>query len=131
MPVKEKIKESVLPGLVRAAREVAGLSQTAFARELNVSTQAVQNWEAGRRRPAPHFLRQMGELAPRLKERIEKELTGYVWHPKPRMRRYSAETIFEAHTALDAILDRARSDIVEKVLADLDKFAGHFTESKE
>jgi len=30
----------------------------------------------------------------------------------------------QAHTALDLILDRARSDIVEKVLADLAKFAG-------
>jgi transcriptional regulator with XRE-family HTH domain len=43
---------SRLPARLRRAREERGLSQTAFAGELDVSRTAIQNWESGADLPA-------------------------------------------------------------------------------
>jgi putative transcriptional regulator len=42
---------------VTALREKAGMSQTVFARVLNVSTKTVQSWEQGQRKPSHAALR--------------------------------------------------------------------------
>jgi putative transcriptional regulator len=43
--------EVKLPGNVQAIRERMGLSQSAFAALLGVSTRTLQDWEQGRRAP--------------------------------------------------------------------------------
>jgi putative transcriptional regulator len=44
---------------VTALREKAGMSQTVFARVLNVSTKTVQSWEQGQRKPSHAALRML------------------------------------------------------------------------
>jgi putative transcriptional regulator len=44
---------------VIAIREDAGMSQTVFARVLNVSTKTVQSWEQGQRKPSHTALRML------------------------------------------------------------------------
>ncbi len=36
---------------IKAIREKTGLSQTVFAKKLNISFKTLQNWEQGRRKP--------------------------------------------------------------------------------
>jgi len=51
-----------LPSKIRAAREERGLSQTAFAAELDVSRTAVQNWESGGDFPAISRIARIAEV---------------------------------------------------------------------
>lgn len=136
-------------------------TQDEMAHALGVSQSSIQNWENGRSNPRARILRKYAELAAargipfhlqtadlgyapntergykavgELRAEIERPLPENFWGDiRIRIlgRRYSAETIVSAHAALDAILDNARSDIVERVLRDLDKFAGRFGEKKE
>jgi putative transcriptional regulator len=48
---KGRRSEVTLPGNVQAIRERTGLSQSAFAALLGVSTRTLQEWEQGRRQP--------------------------------------------------------------------------------
>ncbi len=41
----------IKPEQIRAVREKVGVSQSAFAAMLNVSTRTLQEWEQGRRQP--------------------------------------------------------------------------------
>lgn len=107
---------------IRQIREALVMTQDDLARALGVAQSTVQNWENGRSAPRP-------KMALRIRALNGGGATSE--KEKKKSRRYSEERIVEAHAALDAILDRARSDIVERVLADLDKFAGRFGGAKE
>lgn len=43
------------PDLIRTFRAAVGLSQVRLAEQLGVSSRAVEEWEAGRRRPSPYL----------------------------------------------------------------------------
>jgi len=115
-------------------RQVPKLSQEAWARRLSVSTSEVRRWEQGVRIPTCAEALKLGsiagnpecfdwwELAGLSRQEIEDALL--LAPPETKRRRYSEEVILKAHAALDAVLDHARSDIAEKIIADLDKFAG-------
>lgn len=49
------------PAEIKEARQRLGMTQAAFADALGVSLRTVEDWEGGRRRPAP-FLRLALEL---------------------------------------------------------------------
>ena len=63
MPFATKLKQ---------ARQGAGLSQSALARELGVSTYTVKSWEAGRREPPVSPALTQGQISTRL-ERVQRE----------------------------------------------------------
>ena len=62
------------PGLAKAIRQAAGVSQGAVARELGVHRVTVARWESGERSPRPHHLR--GYLALLEDMRREVDLLG-------------------------------------------------------
>lgn len=55
-------KASVLPGLIRQARQRLGLTQTQFAERLGVSFLSVNRWENGHHQPLPIVLKQIEAL---------------------------------------------------------------------
>jgi putative transcriptional regulator len=59
---------------VVALREKAGMSQTVFARVLNVSTKTVQSWEQGQRKPSHAALRMLQVF--RSRPRVVCEVAG-------------------------------------------------------
>jgi transcriptional regulator with XRE-family HTH domain len=59
------------------------MSQSRFAFALGVTAQSVQNWEAGRRKPAPEHLEKMMKLAPALLLEIANVIQYYRWHGRP------------------------------------------------
>jgi DNA-binding XRE family transcriptional regulator len=123
------VKFPVTASLVRRMRlSKDNMNQDQFAAELKASRSAVQGWERGKHRPKDETLRKMGQLAPSFSVQIEQVLQDYPWHPGKRVHnsRVSQETIHELHAALDIILNRAPSAVVEKVTATLTKFAGRF-----
>lgn len=72
----------MLSELTRKIRKKLGLTQEQFARELQATGSSVGNWEAGRKRPAPRFLRAMTQLVPEFAEEIRRELEKFTWHPQ-------------------------------------------------
>lgn len=120
--------------LVRKAREKAGLSLAGMAYNLGVSESAVRHYEAGRREPDIGTLKRLadladGELKAEIERRLPENFRGEI-RIRVQGRRYSEEMVVAAHAALDAIIDHARSDIVKKVMDDLEKFAGRFGQKK-
>jgi len=69
-----------LAELSRKVRRSLGLTQEQFAAKLDAAGSTIRNWESGRKRPAPDFLKKMAELAPGFVHEIEKELHAYEWH---------------------------------------------------
>ena len=57
---------------LKQARTSAGLSQSALARELGVSTYTVKSWEAGRREPPIKLSLTQNHILARL-ERVQRE----------------------------------------------------------
>lgn len=110
--------------LTRRVRNSLGLKQEAFAARLGAATSSVRNWEKGRKRPSPEYLKKMAELAPSFAEQVESAIAGYEWHPTQQSGRYSQETVAVLHQALDMILDRAPSEAVQKITEFLEAFAG-------
>lgn len=86
-----------LKELTRRVRRAMGLTQEQFAQKLGATGGSVQNWESGRKRPAPTFLRKMAGLAPDVALDIQVELEAYEWH---RMRARS-ETLSELELPTD------------------------------
>lgn len=131
---REKLKKFSVAEIVKAVREVRGFSITEMAYALGVSEASARHYESGRREPDRHLLRRLAEIAPKemrgeIEERLPESFRGLI-SVRISGRRYKEETVVEAHAALDAILDHARSDVVEKVLGDLTKFAGRFGDEK-
>jgi transcriptional regulator with XRE-family HTH domain len=99
-------------------RERLGLTQDEFARALHVSQSTVQNWESGR--TAPH----RGTLA-----RIEALSTASPAGERPRKRsRVAEETRIQLVTALETILERAPSAVIEEISRILTERAGKYGE---
>jgi transcriptional regulator with XRE-family HTH domain len=119
-------------------------SQEKWARILGISVGEVRRWEQGIRPPGVARCIELGKLAGEpdcwywwalaglpfvdsnrvidgIFSRVEEQFRG---------RRFSEETVVAAHAALNAIIDHAPSGVVEKVMADLQKFAGRFGEKK-
>ncbi len=91
-----------LAGLSRRVRRSLGLTQEEFASKLDAAGSSIRNWEAGRKRPSPDFLKKMAELAPAFASEIDGELKVYEWHDsKQGGRRYSEETISALHVPRD------------------------------
>jgi len=117
----KKVRVAGIAEELKEFREARTLTQDDLARMLGVAQSTIQNWESGRTSPRPKMALRIRALGGGASAAAEKK----------KSRRYSEERIMEAHVALDTILDRARSDVVEKVLAELDKFAGRFGNSKD
>ena len=66
---------SIAPNEVAAARLKSGLSQTEFARALQISPRTLQEWEQGRREPSG-AARALIQIAIRHPEVIREGLTG-------------------------------------------------------
>ncbi|MBZ5702137.1 MAG: helix-turn-helix transcriptional regulator [Acidobacteriia bacterium] len=58
------------------------MTQEEFAHSLQVAGSSIGNWESGRKRPAPKYLRKMAGLAPAFAREIDVELRNYEWHRK-------------------------------------------------
>ena len=69
-----------LAELSRKVRRSLGLTQEEFAAKLEAAGSTVRNWESGRKRPAPEFLKKMIGLAPAFAREISEELSTYEWH---------------------------------------------------
>lgn len=103
---------------IRKVRERLGMTQEEFARALRVSQSTVQNWESGRTRP------HRGTLA-----RIEAAASP-PRGPRTRRSRVSEETRLQLITALDTILDRAPSAVIEEISQILTERAGKYGEPR-
>ncbi len=100
---------------LRKVRERLELTQDEFARALQVAQSTVQNWESGR--SSPH----RGTLA-----RIE-ALSATPAGELPRKRsRIAEETRIQLITALETILDRAPSAVIEEISRILTERAGKY-----
>ena len=51
-----------IPALVKGLRQLLGLTQKQFARELGVSFSTIKQWENARRRPQPARLQRLLEI---------------------------------------------------------------------
>lgn len=129
---------------VRARKSRPGrLSQEAFAVSLDLSPSEVRRWEQGLRAPTASQAILLGkvtgapdcwfwwELAGLPKREILRALARRSSSGSGGIeeKRYSEEARVELHAALDAILEHARSDIAERFIAELEKFAGRYGES--
>jgi transcriptional regulator with XRE-family HTH domain len=103
---------------IRKVRERLGLTQEEFARALNVSQSTVQNWESGRTRP------HRGTLA-----RIE-AVGQTPQTPRARRSRVAEETRLQLIIALETILERAPSAVIEEVSQILTDRAGKYGEPR-
>lgn len=103
---------------IRKTRERLGMTQDEFARVLQVAQSTVQNWESGR--SSPH----RGTQA-----RIEELLAGSPAVGQRRGRsRIAEETRIQLITALETILERAPSAVIEEVSRILTERAGKYGE---
>ena len=64
-----------IPALVKGLRQILGLSQVQFARELRVSFSTVNQWENARRRPQPASLQRLLEIKTSLSQGSSGRLT--------------------------------------------------------
>jgi transcriptional regulator with XRE-family HTH domain len=103
---------------IRKARERLGMTQEEFARVLHVSQSSVQNWESGRTQP------HRGTLA-----RIE-ALVNPDQPSRRRRSRVAEETRQQLITALDTILERAPSAVIEEISQILTDRAGKYGEPR-
>ncbi|MGO9641445.1 MAG: helix-turn-helix domain-containing protein [Candidatus Acidiferrales bacterium] len=120
-----KIQSLSVGQLVRSVREAKGLSKTEMAYHLGVSEAAIRQYEAGARKAKAPFIKLLAEAAP---PEVRGEIEGLLpEHLRGRMsirirgRRYSEETVMEAHDALDLVLDHAPSEVVKKLQEFLEK----------
>jgi len=56
------MKDLILPGKLKKLRLASGYSQAELARRLNISRQAYQHYESGRRTPSIEYIRMLAEL---------------------------------------------------------------------
>lgn len=101
-----------MPAEVRRIRKRLHLTQQQFAELLRVSLPSVQNWEAGRNFPHTGTLRRIRGLAV-----PEGAITG---------ARISQETRDQLIAALELILERAPSPIIEDMARYLTDRAGKY-----
>ena len=114
---RKDILSPVLQGVaIRKVRERLGLTQEEFARALQVSQSTVQNWESGRTRP------HRGTAA-----RIE-SVSSASQGQRSRRSRISEETRHQLIIALDTILERAPSAVIEEISRILTERAGKYGE---
>lgn len=104
---------------IRKVRERLGMTQEEFARALHVSQSTVQNWESGRTQP------HRGTLA-----RIEAASSAPQAEPRGRRSRVAEETRLQLITALDTILERAPSAVIEEISEILTDRAGKYGEPR-
>jgi transcriptional regulator with XRE-family HTH domain len=127
--------------IVRAIRAELGLTQRALAERLSVTVITVQNYEAGRYKPDALVQRRLANIAPEgVQEQIESQLPaelrreggGEVAAPRKgkRATRYSEVTRQTLVAALDTILERAPSTVVEQVADFLTSRAGKYGEEE-
>lgn len=101
---------------IRKVREGLGMTQGEFAHALQVSQSTVQNWESARTRP------HRGTLA-----RIE-AVAGPPQSTRRRRSRVAEETRLQLITALETILERAPSAVIEEISRILTDRAGKYGE---
>jgi transcriptional regulator with XRE-family HTH domain len=99
-------------------RERLGLTQDEFARALQVAQSTVQNWESGR--SSPH----RGTQA-RIEALSATPATGGQVRKRSRI---AEETRIQLMTALETILDRAPSAVIEEISRILTERAGKYGE---
>lgn len=103
---------------IRKVREQLEMTQDEFARVLHVAQSTVQNWESGR--SSPH----RGTLA-----RIEAlSAATPAGGPRRGRARIAEETRIQLITALETILERAPSAVVEEISRILTERAGKYGE---
>ena len=74
-----------ISALVKGVRQLLGLTQKQFARELGVSCSTVNQWENARRRPQPVFLERLREIKSSLSQGSSDHLTKHeAWAFKQR-----------------------------------------------
>jgi transcriptional regulator with XRE-family HTH domain len=66
-----------IPALVKGLRQLLGLTQKQFAREVGVSFSSVNQWENARRRPQPVLLQRLLEIKASLSQGSSDHLTKY------------------------------------------------------
>jgi len=103
---------------IRRTRERLGMTQEEFARVLHVSQSTVQNWESGRTQP------HRGTLA-----RIE-AVANPPQSVRRRRSRVAEETRLQLITALETILERAPSAVIEEISQILTDRAGKYGEPR-
>jgi len=131
---KKETGLSSLGDLIRRVREAHGLNQEDFARVLQVSRASVQNYEAGRSRPLPAVLSRIQRIAPsEIQQRLHGEMKPNLAVLAERARggkapssRIGEETRAQLFTALETILERAPSAVIEEVARVLTDRAGKY-----
>lgn len=99
---------------IRRVRERLGLTQEEFARALSVSQSTVQNWESGRTRPHRGTLARLEAVAQTSQA------------PRGRRSRVAEETRLQLIIALETILERAPSAVIEEISQILTDRAGKY-----
>ena len=103
---------------LRKVRERLGMTQDEFARALHVAQSTVQNWESGRNSPHRGTLARIEELA------TANPAAG----PRRGRSRIAEETRVQLITALETILERAPSAVIEEISRILTERAGKYGE---
>lgn len=109
----KKISTSSPANELKLLRERIGLTQEDFAQLIGTSRATVQNWESGRTTPHRRTLTRIRAILP------------------ANMSRYSQETRQQLTDALNLILDRAPSTVVEKVSELLTHYAGQYADATD
>ena len=125
--------------LVRDLRKRRGWTQRQLADEMGVTEASVRNYEKGRQDPEPLVLLRMSELAPGdLRRQVVAVLPEQLreWHGraeegKRRSTRYSEEARQALLEALDIILERAPSAMVQDVTNYLQQRADRYSKLRE
>ncbi len=95
---------------LRELRDNLGITQQQLAEKLSVAVSSIQKWERGRHVPHPGTLSKIAALAA----------------TSAKTRRVSDETRMQLFTALDTILERAPSAIIEKIIDVLSEAAARY-----
>ena len=130
---------------VRRLRERLNLSQEGLARRLGLSISEVRRWDQGLRPPAASRAAELGKLAGPPDCWVFWELAGISYQdvlrmvgeksenqsrPKRKSRRVSVETQEAAFSALELILERAPSAVIQQAVDFLVSRAGKYGESQ-
>lgn len=126
--------------VVDNARSALRKNKREFADAMGLDPKVIRNWEDGSgTKPHRDNLRKLARIAPVVSEKIDYLLQHYDdWvngeEPKTapiiqiRSGRYSCETQQDAHEDLDLLFARAETTVVDKVVRELTRLAGQYSD---